>query len=498
MARILRKTITPLMAAAALQAQALQITSLSPQGEVAQIRQVVAKFDDAAVNFGDPKAPAPLSLSCSDAQASKGSGRWISDREWVFEFANDLPPGVRCGVTPVSGFKSASGAILAGASSYQFNSGGPFIQNLRPSRYQPIDEEQYFVLELNGPATTTSLLKNVWCSVEGLGERVPVRLIDGPERAALLKSQNLDKAAAKDPLRVATLTCNRRLTPATKVQLVYGQGVSTPSGVPNSVEKRYDFTVREPFKASFSCERENAQSACLPVRAMRLNFNAPVARKLAEAIRLKSGGSKFKPVFDSSAGDGDSLVSDISFKPLFPELGQFTLELPTDFKDASGRLLANAGSFPMKVATGTMPPLAKFAASPFGILERFAEPGTQPGDPALLPVTLRHVEAALQVKARAAGQVSDLQPPADARSQNSAGLRKRRDYPQRRGQQRGKALQLHGARAIHRQLQLRARERPVSLPAGSRHAAELQRPGGAQAGRGDSPEVRWQRIQAFV
>ncbi|MDO8249903.1 MAG: MG2 domain-containing protein, partial [Rhodoferax sp.] len=414
MAPNIPKIITTLLAAAALQAQALQITSLSPQGEVAQVRQVVAKFDTAAVNFGDSKAPAPLSLSCSDAQAAKGAGRWLSDREWAFEFEADLPPGVRCTVTPVSGFKSASGALLTGTSSYKFNSGGPFIQNLRPGSYQPIDEEQYFVLQLNGPATQASLLQNVWCSVEGLGERVPVRLIDGAERAALLKSQRLDKAAAKDPLRVATLACNRRLTPATKVQLVYGQGVSTPSGVPNSVEKRYNFTVREPFSASFSCERENAQSACLPLRPLRLNFNAPVARQLAEAIRLKSASGEFKPSFDANAGDGDSLVNDISFKPLFAELSQFTLALPAGFKDASGRALANAGSFPMKVATGAMPPLAKFAASPFGILERFAEPGAKPGDPALLPVTLRNVEANLQVKALAAGQVSDLKLQIDA------------------------------------------------------------------------------------
>ena len=67
MARILIKIIVALAAAAALQAQALQIISLSPQGEIAQVRQVVAKFDEAAVNFGDSKAPAPLALNCSDA-----------------------------------------------------------------------------------------------------------------------------------------------------------------------------------------------------------------------------------------------------------------------------------------------------------------------------------------------------------------------------------------------------------------------------------------------
>ena len=119
MVSITTKTIAALLAAVALQAHALQITSLTPQGEVARVRQVVAKFDGSAVNFGDPKAPAPLSLSCSDAQATKGSGRWISDREWAFDFENDLPPGVKCTVQVRTGIKSASGALFTGASSYK-------------------------------------------------------------------------------------------------------------------------------------------------------------------------------------------------------------------------------------------------------------------------------------------------------------------------------------------------------------------------------------------
>jgi hypothetical protein len=72
--------------------------------------------------------------------------------------------------------------------------------------------------------------------------------------------------------------------------------VATPSGVANTTERRYNFQVREPFAVSFSCERENAQAACLPIRPMALSFNAPVARKLAEAIRLKSASDSFKPV----------------------------------------------------------------------------------------------------------------------------------------------------------------------------------------------------------
>ena len=417
MAQFILKTAAALLAATALQAQALQISSLSPQGEVAQVRQVVAKFDEAAVNFGDPKAPAPLTLNCSDAAAAKGAGRWINDREWAFQFENDLPPGVNCSLQATTAFQSPKGQSITGRRAFKFNTGGPFVQDLRPGTYQPIDEEQYFTLRLNGPATLQSLREHVWCVAEGLGERVPVKLIEGTEREALLKSQNLDKAAALEPLKFATLACQRRLTPATKMQLVYGKGVSTPSGVANTVEKRFDFEVRPAFSVSFSCERENAQAACLPIRPMRLNFNAPVPRKLAEAIRLSSGKDTLKPVFDrddSSAGDGDSVVNQVIFKPLFAEQTQFTLTLPKDFKDASARAPVNADSFPMKVATSAMPPLAKFSASPFGIVERFAEPGSKPGDLALLPVTLRNVEAALQIKNLAPGKVSNLQAKNDA------------------------------------------------------------------------------------
>ncbi|MBY0455263.1 MAG: alpha-2-macroglobulin [Burkholderiaceae bacterium] len=400
-------------------AQALQITSLSPQGEVARVRQVVAKFDAAVVHFGDPKAPAPLTVQCTDAQASQGTGRWTSEREWVFDFERDLPPGMRCTVQAKNGFKSASGALLTGTNSYQFNSGGPFVQSVEPSPYIEIDEEQFFVLQLNGPATLASVQANVWCATEGVGERIPVRLIEGKERTALLLAQGLDKRAAREPLGLVTLACNRRLTPSSKVQLVWGKGVATPSGIANSTEKRFAFTVRAPFSAEFRCERENAQAACLPIRPLTLSFNAPVPSKVAAAIRLKSKDETVKPQLgenddDTKAPTPEDLVEHIRFMPPLAENTAFTLELPKGFTDAGGRALVNAASFPLKIATAGKPPLAKFAAAPFGIVERFAE---GPQGPALLPVTLRKVEAHLRVQglqAGAQGKVSTLQPTTDA------------------------------------------------------------------------------------
>jgi alpha-2-macroglobulin len=417
----LLKFSTALAAAVALQAQAVQIVSFSPQAEVAQVRQVLVKFDDSAVNFGAPKAEAPIALSCSDAQATKGTGRWVTDRSWAFDFEQDLPPGISCTARVPTGFKTAKGAELTGTTSFKFNTGGPFVKQITPYSGYRIEEEQFFTLQLNGPATLESIKTNMWCTTDGLGERIAVRLIEGAERKALLKSQALESAAAKDPLRIVTLACNRRLNPSSNVQLVFGKGVSTPphasntAGIANSVEKRFNFTVREPFEVSFSCERENAQAACVPIRPMRLTFNAPVPRKLAEAIRLKSGKETFKPLLDKEADAGDSVLDSISFAAVMPEQTQFTIELPKGFADASGRAVRNAESFPLKVATAAMPPLAKFAAAPFGIVERFAEPDGV----ALLPVTLRNVEAALPVQGLNAaqlqnGKVSTLQPTSDA------------------------------------------------------------------------------------
>jgi hypothetical protein len=107
-------------------------------------------------------------------------------------------------------------------------------------------------------------------------------------------------------------------------------------------------------------------------------------------------------------GAGDELLDRLRFDGPFPERAALSLSLPADLKDASGRPLANAGSFPLKIDTGPMPPLAKFAAAPFGIVERFAE---GPDGPALMPLTLRRVEPGLQARDL---KLDDLQPKTDA------------------------------------------------------------------------------------
>src|SRR6266702_8521514 len=195
-----------------------------------------------------------------------------------------------------------------------------------------------------------------------------------------------------------------------KAQLVYGKGVASPSGIANDVERRFDFNVREPFAASFSCERENAKAPCTPLRPLRVQFNAPILRTDAEKIRIKGPNGEIKPTFP--ADDKDPQTSTVEFAAPLPERADLTIELPSNLKDVSGRALTNADLFPLKTATAPMPPLAKFSSSTFGIIERFAEPNM----PAMLHVTLRHVEADLKVNGlnTGASSVTKLRVDADA------------------------------------------------------------------------------------
>ncbi len=390
-----------------LAAHALSVSRMSPQGEVQRVQQIVVAFDSAAIKFGDPKAPEPFTVSCSEASASAGRGRWTSEREWVFDFKQTLGPGVSCKLAPVNGFRSPTGEGIDTkggmvVSKMAFNTSGPSVVRVAPSEGNVIEEAQHFLLVLTGPATQASLLANVWCEAEGVGERIPVKLVAAKERQATLKNLGYDDDAKAQSDAYPVLACTRSLPPSAKVALVYGPGVKSPSGVASSEKQRFAFTVREPFAATFNCERENAQAACIPLRPMHLTFNAAVPQEMLKAIVLKSGKGKIAAQLSNDNEqeyDGRSSAQVMFPNPL-PDLTQFTIELPKGFADDTGRSLRNAANFPLKVATSDAPPLVKFAAAPFGVVERFAEPSGQ----ALLPLTVRKVEGNLSARQLQAGQ----------------------------------------------------------------------------------------------
>ncbi len=395
-------------------ALALQIVQLTPQGEAFPVRQVMARFDQDAVRLGDAQAPAPLQVRCNPAAA--GDGRWLNAREWVFQFHQDLPGGARCTVRPAPDFVSAQGEHLQAAANYSFNTGGPVLVTARPSSASNIDPAQYFILQLRAVPDPQSLASHAWCTVEGLGERVPVRRIEGAQRDQALRAVDWDKAAAQAPGQFEVLQCARTLPEGARVELVWGAGMATASGLSTATEKRLDYRVRPAFAAEFTCERENAHAACVPNRPLVLHFNTEVSSALAKRIVLEGPSGPIPPrLGEPDEGNKDAQansVSTINFSVPLPELKSFRIVLPPHFVDLDGRPLRNAASFPLTVRTAANPPLIKFATAPFGIIERYPE-GIGQG-PALLPVTLRNVESVLKASTRPIGQVHDLHPDSDA------------------------------------------------------------------------------------
>ena len=374
-------------------AQAVTISSVSPQGEVAQTQQVVVKFSAAVVPFGEPRLEDPVTLNC-EGKVPAGSSRWSNDREWLYDFAQALPAGTDCTLAARADWKPLNGP-LTGSTRFAFQTGGPAVLSIRPYAGATIDEDQFFLLRLSGVAVAASVSANAWCEVEGIGERITARIVDGDARTALLAARQII-----DPERIAqtlVLGCQRPLSAGTAMHLIWGKGIAAAANprITTSIEQRYDFQVREPFNAEFSCERERASAPCVPVRPLTLNFSAPVARELAAAVRLQpaAGGVPIKPTFDPD--DRATSVRSLTFAPPFAENMRFAIELPPGVVDDAGRPLANAAAFPLSVATAEAPPIAKFAAAPFGIIEA--------ADP-VLPITLRHVQGDLR-PAAATGQV---------------------------------------------------------------------------------------------
>ncbi len=289
-----------------------------------------------------------------------------------------------------------------------FDTGGPAVRNTLPHQGGIVDESQVFLLALDSPATTASIERAAYCTIDGLGERVPVDVLDGDARQKILEQRRelgysyyhilwKDGAASSARVRdrsleaaeanVVVLTCKRALPPAARMQIVWGAGIEAPGGIATTIDQTLPYEVRPAFTANLQCSRVNARAGCIPLEPIRLRFSAPVPAATAAAIRIVTAdGSTLAP---EPVTTGVATVEDVTFEPPFPDDQTVRVELPADIADDIGRPLANADRFPLDVGIDPYPPLAKFGGD-FGILES--------DEGAVLPVTLRNVETTLPAK----------------------------------------------------------------------------------------------------
>ena len=384
---------------AAAQPASARVEFFSPQGTTRQVRQATARFTTPIVALGDPRLPDPFTVECP----SSGQGRWADTRNWVYDFAADLPAGVACRFTLRPGLKALDGRKVTQAT-FRFDTGGPAIVASYPYEgWSALDEDQIFLLKLDAPATAASIREHAYCVIEGLAERIPLRVLMGDERSKVLEQRSAigyayydilwksgrtsqarvrDRSLEEAEAQIVVAVCGRPLPPATRVQLVWGAGIGAASGIATKQDQQVAFRVRAPFTAQVECSRVNAESGCIPFQPISVRFSAPIAFETAQRIELRGPEGKKLPPTPPPASK-TPMVEEVRFNGPFPDAQKLTVVLPPDLRDDAGRALENAARFPLEIDVDEYPPLVKFSGE-FGILE--AREG------GVLPVTLRNVE----------------------------------------------------------------------------------------------------------
>lgn len=353
-------------------AQAFTLTQFSPTEFVKSPRQARAVFSEAMVPFGDPRNPAPFEVQCG----GKGKGLWEDSRTWIYEFDEELSSGLRCTFQPKSDFKSVKGGSWESPAVQSFHTGAPAILISEPYEGGALEEKPAFFFGLEGPVDLKSVEENAYLLVEGMAERIPLRILPEKTREEMGRTSWQYRNNKKKYFPLA-LESTRSLPADKKIQFIWGKGIKSQSGISSLEDHILNYQVRRPFRADFSCSREKPKSPCLPISSMSLSFSSSISGKQAAQIYIQ--GPEGKILQEPSKEEWRSYIN---FKGPFPAGKKFQLVLPKGIKDDSGRALTNAAKFPLEFSTGTYPPLAKFSAN-FGIIEA--------RDP-VMPVTLRNLE----------------------------------------------------------------------------------------------------------
>lgn len=448
-------------------AGAASVELFSPEGTVKDMRQVTVRFSDQMAAFGDPRPADPFDVECP----ARGTGRWVDGRNWAYDLEDAAPAGISCTFTLKPNIKTLSGVSLTDRRVFSFNTGGPQVRISEPYEGDEVEEHQTFMFRLDAPATEASVVRNVSCSIEGVRERVGIRLITGAKRAEILKASRL---SSKEHDSTVIFQCRQAFPPKSKVKVIWGKGIAAAKGkVATAAPQVLEFKARGPFTVRFYCMKERPAGGCIPLSPIRLAFSAPLSREDARKIALTAEEGTAKRSWKASIYGTEKETEYVVFEGPFPERSTLYINIPRDIKDFSGRSLANANTFPLAVKTDRYPALAKFPEK-FGVIES--------KEGAVLPVTVRNIEAEIKTwleraGQEAAGRVKTGSPEGEKKLEPQAGAENKEGA---RGNIYKASTSDQSIMEWLFKLENTPRERPVLKGAGHAKSFTLPRPGGTK------------------
>ncbi|MYJ74474.1 MAG: hypothetical protein F4089_04945, partial [Gammaproteobacteria bacterium] len=392
-----------------------RVELFSPSGYAKDARQVTVRFSEPMVALGEPNRSDPFAVECE----VPGNGRWVDERNWVYDFDYDVPGAVRCGFSLRDDVRTVAGGTVEGLPEYAFHTGGPAILHSEPGRYWnpdrwKIDERQVFLLLLDAIADRASIREHVHCRIDGAQATLPVDLVEGPERTAILDAMAQAGSVPVDALlesasshlppasehetrtrileRTVMVRCRDPLPAGSDVQLIWGAGIAGLNGMTTTEDHTLSFSVRPAFRAHLACAHE-FEGHC--VGGIHIRLTAPVNREAAAGFRLADEAGDIV----ASEMDGKFQIDRLDFPRAFKDQTSYRAELVAPITDIDGRALANASSFPATIRVGRLPPGASFGRG-IQLVERDA--------PGMAPVLLRRVEEPVRGRSLSVAEDSEI------------------------------------------------------------------------------------------
>lgn len=359
------------------------VLTVVPSDTVTRADFVRIGFDQEVIQLGS-KAADPFIVECANTRVD-GSGKWPDNRTWQYDFATAVIEPRDCVIRSNPEFRALNGERLE-ESQYAFKTGSLNVRVQPWSASQQISEDQHFILSFNGVVPAMQLEQHGYCAVEGIGERLPLKVLDASMTADYLDA--IGSLGDLDWTRV--VHCGRNLPTGAEMSVVLGADLATESDHRLGKTEYFEYQVREPFEGEISCRRLRQGEPCMPLSNININFNALVDTAQLKQLRLAVNGELREP---DDAGErngyGTNIADQAVFNGPFPERAELQLLVPDGFSDELARQLVNLEGLTQGFTLDEYPPLAKFAKQEFGIYEIYEEKDQAV---AVIPVTQRRLE----------------------------------------------------------------------------------------------------------